>query len=766
MAKSTVKVTGLKVDIQSGTTNVLYASWSFSSKKYNTLDKFKVVWVYTVSGTGKWFEGSSSEVAKSSSSSYLTATYSIPENASKVKLTVTPVAKKKAKWTGKSTSITYNVTNNPPADPPTPSITIEKYSLTAIVEGITDKLTDQIAFEIYKENTRIATGTSSVSTGRAKFTCSVSSHIGGKFRARCRAINVVGTAKEYSVNWSGYSSEETTIPAGVTGVKCTVDNDQIVKVSWNASNSAEEYEVQCATNKLYFDSSSEVKNATSTTTYAYISGLETGKEWFFRVRAKNNKGESGWSSVVSVLVGTDPSAPTTWSLCSSAIIGEDPVILYWTHNTEDGSKQKSAQIEVTIDGTTNTYTYTNAADEDDDEYVYSYTLNVSSYSEGATILWRVRTKGVTGVYSEWSTQRTIYLYAPPSVSLDYLDVLETFPYTIGITAGPSTQTALVYHLSILTEESYETEDEFGNSMYVNAGAEVYSEIYMAQGNAYIFELTPGKITLENNQRYSIKVTASMNSGLDTEASGSFEVSWSDESFEPTAGVEIDMETLAAYICPVCEDEDEELLEGVTLSVYRREYDGSFTEIATDITNDGVTTVVDPHPSLDYARYRIVARSTTTGSMAYDDIPGIEVGETSIVIQWDEEWSDFDFVDDESMIFDIPPTTGSMIKLPYNIDTSESHDPDVSLIEYIGRKNPVSYYGTQKGEKGNWSAEIPKSDKETIYALRRLSVWPGDVYVREPSGVGYWAHVIVNMSMKHKELTVPVSLTITRVEGGI
>ena len=41
---------------------------------------------------------------------------------------------------------------------------------------------------------------------------------------------------------------------------------------------------------------------------------------------------------------------------------------------------------------------------------------------------------------------------------------------------------------------------------------------------------------------------------------------------------------------------------------------------------------------------------------------------------------------------------------------------------------------------------------------------GDVYVREPSGVGYWANIKVSFSQKHTEKLVPVTLTITRVEG--
>ena len=63
-------------------------------------------------------------------------------------------------------------------------------------------------------------------------------------------------------------------------------------------------------------------------------------------------------------------------------------------------------------------------------------------------------------------------------------------------------------------------------------------------------------------------------------------------------------------------------------------------------------------------------------------------------------------------------------------------------------------------------EIAKEDKNTIYTLRRLAQWMGDVYVREPSGSGYWASISVSFNQTHCKTTVPVTLDITRVEGGI
>ena len=176
-----------------------------------------------------------------------------------------------------------------------------------------------------------------------------------------------------------------------------------------------------------------------------------------------------------------------------------------------------------------------------------------------------------------------------------------------------------------------------------------------------------------------------------------------------------------------------------------------------------TYITDPHPALDYARYRIVAMEKNTGAVSYYDLPGVPIGEKSIVLQWDEDWTSFDVTENSSR--QKPAWTGSLLKLPYNIDVSDSYSMDTSMVEYIGRKRPVSYYGTQLGETSTWSTVIPKDNAEILFALRRLAVWTGDVYVREPSGTGYWANVTVSFNLRHLDKTIPISLSIKRVEGG-
>ena len=359
------------------------------------------------------------------------------------------------------------------------------------------------------------------------------------------------------------------------------------------------------------------------------------------------------------------------------------------------------------------------------------------------------------------------MYAPPTLSIETNitgDSLTSLPLTFTASTGPLTQTPLSYYISVSAVNAYESVDNVGNTTIVTAGMDIYSKTIISSDKTLTHTISAGDITLESEQSYILTVVAAMDSGLTATSTFEFDVSWVVKDYICDATVTVDKETLSAYISPFCLGEGNALVEGVTLSVYRREADGSFTEIETGLANDMATTVTDPHPSPDYARYRIVSIDTSTGAVDYSDLPGQPVNEPCIVIQWEEEWTNFDY--DEDATPEVPPWTGSMVRLPYNVDVTENSNPDVSLIEYIGRKNPVSYYGTQRGEGGQWSTEIDKNDVETIYALRRLKSWNGNVYVREPSGIGYWANITVSMSRKHLELTIPVSFNITRVEGGI
>lgn len=757
-SRATIKAFGL----QSNTDRTVYATWAWT-KSYT--ENYQVMWYYDT-GDGVWFVGNdSTETSKQS-------LYTAPSNANRVKFKVKPVSKKRtvnkketSYWTASwSTEKIYDFDNNLPLKPPVPTVKIDKYTLTAELSNL-DVDADSIQFQVVKNDiSTFKTGTATIKATSASFSCTVNA--GSEYKVRCRSYR----DKKYS-DWSEYSSNVRTIPSTSSGfTTCEASSETSVYLEWSAVKTAETYEIEYATNKRYFDESNATTKISSIKSTRYeITGLESGEEYFFRIRCVNENGESSWSDITSIIIGTEPSAPTTWSSTTTVIVGES-LTLYWVHNAEDGSSQTFAELELIIDGITETHTIENTTDEKEKDKTSFYVIDTSDYIEGTKIQWRVRTAGITKSYGAWSTQRTVDVYAPPTLELTVLnsqgegiEVIESFPFYIHGLAGPNTQLPIGYHVVVSSNENYETVDNVGNKKLINNGDSVYSN-YFDTSDALMVELSAGNINLDNNISYTIACTVSMDSGLTAEATSNITVSWTDLEYEPNAEIGIDDEMYTASIRPYCENEYGVPIDGVMLSVYRREYDGSFVELATGISNSNNTTITDPHPALDYARYRIVATVTDTGAVSYCDIPGYPVGGTAVIIQWDEEWTSFNTINEDEL--EEPEWSGSILKLPYNIDVSDKHKPDVSLVEYIGRSHPVSYYGTQLGETSTWSLSVPKEDKETLYALRRLAKWMGDVYVREPSGSGYWANIKVSYSQKHCELTIPVTFDVTRVSGGV
>lgn len=765
------KITGITVDLQANSQRTLIARWDWS--KSNT-DHYLV----------RWWWGAKDQLGvlavedQQVSTTWRGSTYTAPEEAERVSFYVKPVAKTKKDSKGNEISMwdsvwsdkeTYYFENNPPLTPDIPQVELKGTKLTVTLDNLQDLNATSIEIHVYQDNAHMKYhATEKIVTFHMSKTFDVEP--GHLYKVQVRSWR-----DGLSSRWSDYSDNHDSAPGTPSGItKCVAKSSTSVRLEWEAVANADYYEIEYAEKKEYFDESdlALTKRTNDNVSSYLVDGLASGKEYFFRVRAIKGSQHSSWTELTSIIIGKPPTAPTTWSSTTTAISGE-PMKLYWVHNSEDGSKQLRAELELTIDGVTEppiVITNPTFDDEEAEEKTSTYEFDTSSYVEGTKLKWRVRTCGITEEYGDWSMQRAIDIYGKPTLSMivtgnegGLLDTLKSFPLKLTAEAGPKTQKAIGYYISIVANESYDTVDHIGNKKIVGKGSQVYSKYFDINGDLSV-DISANDVDLNNNISYTITCTVTMDSGLNAEASRIFTVTWEDMVCEPNASIYINEANYTATIMPYCVDIDENLVDGVTLSVYRREYDGRFTEIATGIVNNGGAYVTDPHPALDYARYRIVAISDNTGSVCFMDTSAIPVDCSSIIIQWDEQWQEFDTTNAAEA--EEHPWTGSMVKLPYNIDISPKYKPDVALIEYIGRSHPVTYYGTQLGQSDTWNAVIPKSDVETLYALRRLAAWMGDVYVREPSGTGYWANITVSFNRQHLNMTIPVTLDVKRVEGGI
>lgn len=734
---------------------------------------------------------------------------------------------KKKKTTYKEASATYKgstktsqwfwINANKTVVPSAPTASLNAVDNLQLDYEITDDnlKNTHIRFQVFEDDTHEYHMSGLLEKGNLKTTKeSYRVNPGHKYKVRCQGYS--STYDAYS-EWSGYSSEVITYPMTPTEIRAVVVgvDGTDVRVSWNSSGIATSYEIAYTNDPSLFGQSDGVStvstsDASTSYTFANNSTLSLGKTWYFKVRAKNSGGESPYSSgYAAITIGKKPSAPTTWSSTTRVGVGETP-ILYWVHNATDGSSQTWAQIMVTVNGSSKTLTWQNTRVGDERDATVEYKLDASDYAEGSKIYWKVRTKGAMTAdqyWSDWSEERTIDIYPKPTISISVTgdeSGISSFPIKMEYITGPNSQIPVTFHVQIFAKENYWYDTYDDTRIMVFSGDEIFSKIIDSKDKSGTFEIKATDVHLENAIKYTFKCTVYMESGLSASYSVERLINMSNANLSPQVIIsDIDSETMSIEICPYCEDTSKEIPEGsddeyitpgedsddaefqnpqvyelaenVVLDVYRINYDGTFTKInKTQVENTRTTWLHDPHPPLNQVQYRIVATSTITGASVYNDTDAEPVGTAlapepvPIIIQWGEQWTDTEYPDESyagaSDMDNDPTYLGNILKLPYNIDISDNNDKDVECIKYVGRQHPVSYYGTQLGVVSTWKTDVPKTNMDTLSMLRRLSIYMGDCYVREPSGSGYWANVAVSFEQTHNTLVIPVTLTLTRVEG--
>lgn len=685
-----------------------------------------------------------------------------------------------------------------------------RFELWSRKEKLVKTIDDRVWDGTLTENNENQPEAPSRTTARAEFPISY----GDEYYVRATSIRYgngrapLNGAQYFPLTTQGHSGWTEWVPDGEIGLrsnptppydlKVKALSATSVRLSWEfRDNTSDAAKIIYATRKEYLEEeSNQTTEISDIKGLSYVvGGLESGNTYFFQVVATNDSefgGESNPSNTVSVTLGRRPAAPTTWSSTTTAKKGQ-LVYLYWTHNSEDNSIQMFADLEVLVNGKKINIppyeTPDDLTDDEDKKPTSSHPLDTSLMTSDKNVIeWKVRTAGVlkepdgSPAYGPWSVVRTVEIFSPPSVTMAGDRIVKSFPYYITLTGLPLGQKVMSFNLSILSRSKYIDFDPTGSEVYIGLDQEIFSFDYDPPSNKNVSEelfswnykthelkikLNPQNINLSAGQKYRAMATVSVETGLSESNFYDFTVDWSEKMDGFIIGnVDIKKEDLTANIYTGCVNGTNEPIRNVTLAVYRRTFDGNYIPLATDISNEVRNVVVDPHPPLDYANYRVVAMDNRTGAVIYEDLYPAEVHEICAVIQWDEAWPSYypEYNGPGNVVQ--PQWQGTMLKLPWNFDISDKWSPQVSKVEYIGREHPVSYYGTQVGSTSSWKLDVVKADRETIAKLRRLATYKGDVYVREPYGSGYWANVKVSFSQNHTDLVVPVTIDVTRVEGGV
>ena len=538
--------------LQSDTDRSIFATWKWTK---DHTDHYEVEWYYD-SGDNVWFKGSIGTETMQQS------IYSAPSNAQRVKFRVKAVSEKYkdsndkeiSYWTGEFSTEKIYTFKALPTTPSVPKVSAEGMKLTASISNLPSG-TEKVSFELVQDDrTVVRTVRVPVITTYAQVIFDISPG----HRYKVRAKTWIG---KNSSEWSNYSDNVNTLPDSTTNIiALKALSTTSVYIEWTKEDTATSYEIEYSTERRYLEdtSSSSSKTITGITNTKYeIEGLESGKEYFFHVRAVNAQGKSDYANIKSIILGKAPGSPTTWS-SGSVIITGDSLVLNWVHNTLDGSDLKKSMLELTLNGstTTNEITHIPTATDGESDLDEKYVIDTSQYTAGVSLTWRVKTAGITGEYGPWSIERSVKIYARPTISLSItdaggnsLDTIKTFPFYVNALTGPNTQTPLSFDVRVISNYTYETVDEYGDVKIVVEGEEIFKKHYNSQ--TLLLEISANNIDLQNNIEYTLEVSVAMDSGLSATNTVNFLVAWEEIMNHPSAEIVYNKDTMVSYIRPYC-----------------------------------------------------------------------------------------------------------------------------------------------------------------------------------------------------------------------
>lgn len=565
--------------------------------------------------------------------------------------------------------------------------------------------------------------------------------------------------------WGGGTVPEA--PGNVTAK--ALDDAGTVEVAWDWKwNEADISEISWADHEDAWESTSGPSTYQVTNLNAsvwHITGLETGKTWYIKVRLikslENNAFTYGdYSDAVAVDLSTAPERPVLY-LSQSSVTANGKVKAYWAYSSADNAQQAYAEVCVaTVSAGGISYgriiARTNTA-----QYV-TISAKKAGWTAGNTYALCVRTVSAAGRASDgWSDPAYIAVADAPScqitsTSLENVTIQDdngTSRTVLALTQMPmsvSVSGAIASHTTtVIIERAEDYRVDRPDEAFLD-GYEGETVAVSSMTGAGTFSITLDDLTgrLDEGAKYRILAYVKNEFGETAEAAVGFEVRWNTKAVPATAVVEIDASKYAAYITPAIGSGGQ--AQNLTCDIYRLSADRP--ELIVEGAEWGLK-YVDPYPALgEKGGHRIVCRTmygdyiTSDGSLAWTDYGAAE-GDT---------------LDDPVTIIDFG---GSRVRLAYNLSISSKWEKDFTETRYLGGAVRGDW-NRAVGRKGTISASaVSFTDSDTIDAMRRLAVYAGICHVRTPDGSSFAADVQVSeeRSCENGGKTADFSISVSRVD---
>lgn len=560
-------------------------------------------------------------------------------------------------------------------------------------------------------------------------------------------------------------------PDGFTAVKAPVEDTAELSWQWTWAE-ADQALITWADNPVAWESNDEPSEYTVSALnqgHWYITGIEEGKTWYFRMRLGKTVGEEvqygDWTEIVPLDLRSAPNKPNL--VLSETVIPSDGIVTaYWAYVTTDGTPQSRGEIcEAHYEGTE--LIYGNTFAETTTEQHIDVSATERGWQEGEDYLLCVRVQSQSGVVSEsWSDPVAVHIAAKPTavIASDNLTVkdmevetegeydgteywLESLPLRVTVTgAGEGTTT-----VAIARAEDFAQERPDESTITGHKGETV--ALISQKGEA---EITIDSVVgyLDDGAWYNLVATVTDAYGQSDTVTKPFVVHWSHQAAMPNG--EVFLDGLVAVMIP---REPTDVPDGWQMDVddrvdiYRLSADKP--ELIVPDAEIGVA-YVDPYPAIG-GGYRFVYK-TKFGDYIIepnDDDAREEDGQIAFL---DIE-SGFEH---DSMIVDFG---GETAELYYNVDEDDDWSKDFLATTYMGGRIVGDWNPAVEHTADINAVVITVIDEDVVTQLRRLAEYVGAVHVRTLSGSSYTANVDVKRSRNHSHYGTrySYSLSITKVD---
>jgi subtilisin family serine protease len=283
---------------------------------------------------------------------------------------------------------------------------------------------------------------------------------GTTYDFRVRAYNAMGNSY-YSNTTSGTTFPPPAAPSNLTAAALSTDS---IGLSWTDNSTSEQgFRIERSTDGVSFlVLTNTAANATSYTSLY----LQAGVTYWYRVRAFDGSGSSGWSNVASTTTFPPPAAPT--NLVATAA-SSSSISLTWTDNATTETNYK---VERSTDGVSFFQ-------------VVQIGANSTSYTNlylnpGTTYWYRVKHQGLAS--SAYSNVASAATFPPPAA-----------PSNLTATALSGTSIRLDWTDNSSSEAGFKVERSTDGSSFlqvatVGANVATYTNNYLSAGQAYWYRV--------------------------------------------------------------------------------------------------------------------------------------------------------------------------------------------------------------------------------------------------------------------------------------